>query len=110
MAKFEVSQRVNGEFQFNLKADNGKVILTSEGYKAKASAYNGVESVRKNAPDAERYDVMESKDGQCYFTLKAGNNEVIGTSEMYVNFDNANEGIARVKELAPTAELDDMTV
>ena len=51
--KFEVYADKSGEFRFRLKATNGQVIATSEGYKALASCLNGVESVKKNAPDAE---------------------------------------------------------
>lgn len=51
--KFEVYVDKAGEFRFRLKARNGEVIAVSEGYTAKASCLNGVESVRKNAPDAE---------------------------------------------------------
>ncbi len=51
--KFEVYEDNAGEFRFRLKARNGEVIATSEGYKQKASCLNGVESVRKNAQDAE---------------------------------------------------------
>lgn len=51
--KFEVYTDKSGEFRFRLKARNGEIIATSEGYKSKASCLNGVESVRKNAPDAE---------------------------------------------------------
>lgn len=51
--KFEVYQDKAGEYRFRLKATNGQVIATGEGYKAKASCLNGVESVKKNAPDAE---------------------------------------------------------
>ena len=47
--KFEVYQDKKGEFRFRLKAANGKTIATSEGYVAKASCLNGIESVRKNA-------------------------------------------------------------
>lgn len=50
--KFEVYQDKAGEFRFRLKARNGEIIATSEGYKAKASCLNGIESVKKNAPDA----------------------------------------------------------
>ena len=50
--KFEVYTDKAGEFRFRLKARNGEIIAISEGYKAKASCMNGVESVRKNAPDA----------------------------------------------------------
>ena len=51
--KFEVYTDKAGEFRFRLKARNGEPIAASEGYKAKASCLNGIESVRKNAPDAE---------------------------------------------------------
>ena len=51
--KFEMYEDNAGEFRFRLKATNGEVIATSEGYKAKASCKNGIESVVKNAADAE---------------------------------------------------------
>lgn len=50
--KFEVYADKAGEFRFRLKATNGEVIAVSEGYKAKDSCLNGVESVKKNAPEA----------------------------------------------------------
>lgn len=50
--KFEVYQDKAGEYRFRLKARNGEIIAVSEGYKAKPSCMNGIESVRKNAPDA----------------------------------------------------------
>ena len=51
--KFEVYLDKAGEFRFRLKARNGEIIAVSEGYKALASCMNGIESVKKNAPDAE---------------------------------------------------------
>ncbi len=51
--KFEVYQDKAGEFRFRLKAGNGEIIAVGEGYKAKASCLNGIESIRKNAPEAE---------------------------------------------------------
>ena len=51
--KFEVYADKAGEFRFRLKAGNGQIIATSEGYKSKSGCMNGVESVKKNAPDAE---------------------------------------------------------
>ena len=50
--KFEVYKDKAGEFRFRLKAGNGEIIATGEGYKAKASCLNGIESIRKNAPEA----------------------------------------------------------
>ena len=51
--KFEVYADKAGEFRFRLKARNGEIIAVSEGYKAKSSCQNGIESVRKNASNAE---------------------------------------------------------
>ncbi len=51
--KFELYEDKAGEFRFRLKATNGQVIAVSEGYKSKAGAINGIESVKKNAPEAE---------------------------------------------------------
>ena len=50
--KFEVYTDKAGEFRFRLKARNGEIIAASEGYKKKASCLNGIESVKKNAPDS----------------------------------------------------------
>lgn len=51
--KFEVYVDKKGEYRFRLKARNGEIIATGEGYKAKAGCLNGIESVKKNAPEAE---------------------------------------------------------
>lgn len=50
--KFEIYTDKSGEIRFRLKARNGQIIAVSEGYKAMKSCVNGIESVRKNAPDA----------------------------------------------------------
>lgn len=55
--KFEIYTDNAGEFRFRLKAKNGEIIAASEGYKSKASCLNGIESVRKNAPEAEIFFV-----------------------------------------------------
>lgn len=54
--KFVIKKRTNGEFMFNLKAGNGEIIATSEGYTTKSSCKNGIESVIENAPEAEIED------------------------------------------------------
>ena len=50
--KFEMFEDKAGEFRFRLKARNGEIIAASEGYKAKSSCKNGIDSVIKNAPEA----------------------------------------------------------
>ena len=54
--KFELFQDASGGHRFNLLASNGQIIASSESYKTRASAEAGVESVRKNAPDAPVVD------------------------------------------------------
>lgn len=108
MGKFVISTRKNGEFQFNLKATNGQVILTSEGYSTKAACENGIESVMKNAPDDGRYDRKTSSNGKDYFNLKAGNGQIIGTSEMYESKAAMENGIASVKNNAPDAKIEEV--
>ena len=51
--KFEIYTDKAGEFRFRLKAKNGQIIAVSEGYTTLANCMNGVESVKKNAPEAE---------------------------------------------------------
>ncbi len=53
MGKFEVYQDKAGEYRFRLKASNGEPIAASEGYSSKAACLKGIESVKKNAPDAQ---------------------------------------------------------
>ena len=107
--KFELYKDKRGEFRFRLKATNGQIILASEGYKAKPSAKNGIESVMKNAPEEARYDRKETKGGQFMFNLKATNGQVIGTSESYKTEKARDNGIASVMKNAPGAKVDDQS-
>ena len=109
MSKFILSKRTNGEFQFNLQAGNGQIILTSEGYTTKANALNGIESVKKNASDDAHYDRKTATNGKHYFNLKATNGQVIGTSQMYEASAGMETGIESVKKNAPGATTDDQT-
>lgn len=105
MGKFEIKKRKDGEFQFNLKASNGQIILSSEGYTAKDSCLNGINSVKRNAPDDSKYDRKVSTNGKPYFNLKASNGQIIGTSEMYESTDAREKGIESVKKNAPAADI-----
>jgi len=107
--KFVITKTSNGEFRFTLQAGNGEKLLASETYKAKAGALNGVESVKKNAPDDARYEKKNAKNGQPMFNLKAGNGEVIGTSEQYSSEAARDRGIEAVKSAANGATTDDQT-
>lgn len=109
MGKFEIIKRNNGEFQFNLKAGNGQIILSSEGYMTKSGCMHGIESVRKNAVLDEQFDRIKSRNGRVFFNLKAPNGHIIGTSEMYDSETGRENGIESVKKNAPQAEIIDLT-
>ncbi len=104
---YEITKATNGQFRFTLKAANGEVILHSETYVQKASAQNGIESVQKNSQEDARYERKTSSDGRAYFTLKAANGEVIGTSEMYSSETARDNGIQAVKTNGASTDVED---
>ena len=106
---YEISVANDGQYRFVLKAGNGEIILTSELYKAKASAENGIESVQKNSPEDARYDRLEAKNGKAYFNLKAANHQVIGTSQLYASEAGRDNGIESVKTNGSTDKIKDLT-
>lgn len=105
MGTFLITKRKNDEFQFVLKAGNGEVILSSEGYSTKANCINGIESVRRNSQDDSKFEKKEAKDGRTYFNLKATNGQIIGSSQMYSSVSGRDNGIESVKKNAPDAEV-----
>ena len=107
--KFELKKSKNDKFFFHLLAGNGQIILSSEMYESKASAMNGIASVKKNAADLSRFASLVGKDGSPYFTLKAGNHQVIGQSQMYAGEKARDNGIDSCKTNAPGATIDDQT-
>lgn len=107
--KFAIKKTRGGQFWFNLHAANGQVILTSERYKTKAGAKNGIKSVKTNGKKSGSYEQLKSKDGQHYFVLLAANKEPIGRSERYTRPSSAANGIASVKKNVGKAAIEDLT-
>lgn len=102
---FVLSSNDKKQFWFILKAGNAETVLKSEMYTTKAAAKNGIESVRKNCVNDERYERKTAKNGQFFFNLKAGNGQVVGTSEMYVSAQGCDKGIASVKANGTTSTI-----
>ncbi|HMN06136.1 MAG TPA: YegP family protein [Flavobacteriales bacterium] len=107
MATFELYTDKAGEYRFRLKAGNGEIILASEGYKAKASALNGIESVKKNAADDANYECKTTAAGAS-FNLLAANKQVIGSSQVYKTEQSRDKGIESVKKNGPVAEVKEL--
>jgi uncharacterized protein len=97
--RFETFRGFDGKYYFHLKANNGQIVLQSQGYTTSSSAANGVASVRTNGAIVSRFQIRAAADGQSYFVLKAANGAVIGRSEMYATASNAQRGIETVVAL-----------
>ena len=103
MAKFLLRKTDSGQFNFSLKNDADKTLLKSEQYNSKASAQNGIESVRTHAPTAARYELKTGESGKFYFNLKSGNGQIVGTSVMYASEEARNTAVAETQAVAAAA-------
>ncbi len=106
---YELTNSSDGQFRFVLKAGNAETVLTSELYKSKASAENGITSVQNNCQIEDRYEKKESSNNKSYFNLKAANHQIIGTSQMYSTAASRDKGIESVKNSGTTKTIKDMT-
>ncbi len=120
MGKFVVKETKSG-VKFDLKAGNGEVIATSEVYTTKAACVKGIESVKKNAPEAAvedqtvegfateknpKFEVYTDKAGEFRFRLKATNGQIIATGEGYKSKSGCMNGIESVKKNADSEVVD----
>ena len=110
MGKFVIKTQKDGQFYFNLLAGNGQSILKSEAYITKQACENGIASVKSNAGKKKRFEKKESKNGKPFFNLKAGNGQIIGSSELYETTASRDNGIESVKNNAPDASVEEATV
>ena len=118
MGKFVIKESEAG-FHFNLVADNGENLGSSEKYKSESSCRDGIDSVRRcSAGEIEdqtvegyaqvkhpKFEVYEDKGGKFRFRLKARNGEIILPSQAYADKAACLDGIASVKATAPEAEV-----
>ena len=102
---FEVYTDSRDEYRFRLKAPNGEIILSSEGYTSKAGCMNGIESVKTNSALIERFETYEDRAGKHRFRLKAANQQVIGVGEAYESEAGVKGGVESVRRWAPEAEI-----
>ena len=96
-------------FSFSFVDAQGNMLVKSENYKAKKSAVNGIESVKKNAAEASRYVMKEAKNGKLFFNLKASNGQIVATSAMFDSAADRDAAMAELTGHAEAAEVDDQT-
>ena len=106
---YEIKKAADGRYQFTLHAGNHEIILMSQLYADKGGAENGIESVRTNGPHDARFERKISAKGEPYFSLKAPNGQIIGTSEMYGSEASRDNGIRSVAANSQTTVVKDQT-
>jgi uncharacterized protein YegP (UPF0339 family) len=106
---YEIKKTDGGKFHVTLHAGNHEVILSSQLYAEKANAENGIESIRTHGTHDARYERKLSAKGEPYFSLKAANGQLIGTSEMYGSEASRDDGIRSVINNCPTPAVKDLT-
>ncbi len=106
MGKFIIKTGKDGQKYFNLKAGNGEVILSSEGYSGLTGCKKGIASVMKNGIDKTKFEKKTARNGKFFFTLLAVNKKVIGKSEMYESEKACDNGITSVMRNAGNATIE----
>ena len=102
-------KRSRGQFMWNLKAPNGKVVLTSERYKTRKAAENGIKAVKSNCKRDACYAKKTTTSGKYRFNLLATNGQVIGTSQNYASASGRNNGVRSVRDNARGAKIHDLS-
>lgn len=120
MGKFVIKPSAKG-VMFNLKANNGEVIASSQVYKTDATCKNGIASVAKNAPIAAlenqtekdykqeknpKFEVYNDKKGEFRFRLKATNGQIIATGEGYTTLKACLNGVESVRKNAANSTIE----
>ena len=119
MGKFVISPAKTG-VKFNLKADNGEIIATSEVYTTEAACRKGIASVIKNAPIAAledqtvegfktekhpKFEVYTDKKGEFRYRLKAKNGQIVAVGESYKSKKSVLNGVESVRKNAAEGNI-----
>ncbi|AII50834.1 YegP family protein [Hymenobacter sp. APR13] len=106
MATFQIFQS-SGQYWYRLRADNGEIVQSGEGYTTKTSCRHGIRSVQANC-QPHRFESYFAS-GQYGFNHVAANGEIIGRSEKYTTAQSRDHGLHVVLQAAPSAQVEDLS-
>jgi uncharacterized protein YegP (UPF0339 family) len=106
---FEIFKDKSGGFRFRLKSKKDDIVLLSEGYTQKTNCQKGVSSVKRNSKNEDRFDLRRSENKKWYFNLKAGNGQIVATSQLHESEAKAQDAIKEIVGFAPTASITDLS-
>jgi uncharacterized protein YegP (UPF0339 family) len=120
--KFNITSGADNQFKFDFSYNSEK-IFWSENYKRKASAKSGIESLKKNGPDAlivdlsegeagsgYRFEIVKSKDGRHFVRFVASNGETMARTETYASKASAKNAVEALKKNGVSAEVLDLSL
>ena len=87
--RFQVFKGLDAQYYFHARAQNGEIVVQSQGYTRRANAVSGAASVATNAANPGRYQIRDAQDEHAYFVLTATNGQIIARSEIYATRGNA---------------------
>jgi uncharacterized protein len=87
------------EWYFVMRADDGRVLLESESYTGRTGALNGIDSVRENGKQLEKYDIVIDADGTIGISLKAGNGQEIAENGPLASEQDAQALVTETHQL-----------
>ena len=105
--KFLLEKISDTEYKFILIKPDGTALLTSEPYNDKHSCERGTELVKQNAWSDEVFELRKSPRDHHYYNFKVADNELVATSEMYIEQSERDKNIDEVREFAPEAEIEE---
>jgi hypothetical protein len=100
-ARVDVETSTGGGYHFNLFAQNGQVVMSSEHYTTEAAAFNGAFAVQ----DSATYTVLANTAGGYYFNVTALNGQVVGTSQQYSTKAGAQAGVTAAQALIKSISI-----
>ncbi len=107
--KFELKQSdKNQEFYFTLRNGEGKAVITSEGYKQRSSAKNGIESVKKNGAAGNIDLKVGEASGKPFFNVKATNGQVVGKSRVFATEAERDAAVEELKSDVSEATVEEI--
>jgi uncharacterized protein len=108
-AAYEVFKDDAGNYRFQLRAGNGRVVLVSRAFETRRRCLDGIASVRERSLDKQSFEGRLDDRGEHYFVLKSESSEIIGVSDRFGCEAEMGEGIWSVVWSGSTVKINELT-
>ncbi|NEW84486.1 MAG: DUF1508 domain-containing protein [Mariniphaga sp.] len=109
METFVIHKQSEAHFYAALRANNGRIILKGKDCTTLSDCKYSIDSIRSNATDYSKYELMTDNDGKYYFRVKSSGGDEIARSEIFEDTAERYAGIGLVRRTIPYAIIDDQS-